>query len=60
TYEYEGEDYGFIDGSDAAKVDVVAADTVEKANWFVLFMRGVGSFFSDLWGSITSAVKGWF
>ncbi|KYD18835.1 D-alanyl-D-alanine carboxypeptidase family protein [Caldibacillus debilis] len=60
TYEYEGEDYGFIDGSDAAKVDVVAADTVEKANWFVLFMRGVGSFFSDLWSSITSAVKGWF
>ena len=53
--------YGTITGdSKGVRVDVVAAETVEKANWFVLSMRAVGGFFGDMWGSITGAVKGLF
>ncbi|MFO1441718.1 D-alanyl-D-alanine carboxypeptidase [Bacillus sp. Bva_UNVM-123] len=47
-------------GKDNIQVDVVAAQDVEKANWFVLMMRGIGSFFGNLWGSISSTVKSWF
>jgi D-alanyl-D-alanine carboxypeptidase (penicillin-binding protein 5/6) len=54
-----GEDYGFING-DPVKVNVVAAESVEKANWFVLSMRAVGGFFGDVWSSVASTVKGWF
>jgi serine-type D-Ala-D-Ala carboxypeptidase (penicillin-binding protein 5/6) len=53
---------GFITdkGKSNITVDVVAAEDVEKANWFVLMMRGIGGFFGDLWGGISSTVKGWF
>lgn len=58
----KGADLEFLttDGKKYVTVDVVAAEDVEKANWFVLMMRGIGGFFSDLWGSITSTVSGWF
>ncbi|MFD2442622.1 D-alanyl-D-alanine carboxypeptidase family protein [Bacillus sp. CGMCC 1.16607] len=39
---------------DQIKVDLVAAESVEKANWFVLMMRGIGDFFGDLWKSASS------
>ncbi|MFJ7756473.1 D-alanyl-D-alanine carboxypeptidase family protein [Peribacillus muralis] len=55
----KGEDYGYINGNQT-KVNVVAAETVEKANWFVLSMRAVGGFFGDVWSSVASTVKGWF
>ncbi|WP_155645357.1 D-alanyl-D-alanine carboxypeptidase family protein [Peribacillus simplex] len=55
----KGEDYGYINGN-STKVNVVAAETVEKANWFVLSMRAVGGFFGDVWSSVASTVKGWF
>ncbi|MGE8022660.1 D-alanyl-D-alanine carboxypeptidase family protein [Peribacillus frigoritolerans] len=55
----KGEDYGYING-DPVKVNVVAAEAVEKANWFVLSMRAVGGFFGDVWSSVASTVKGWF
>ncbi|MFD9629024.1 D-alanyl-D-alanine carboxypeptidase family protein [Peribacillus muralis] len=55
----KGEDYGYITGN-STKVNVVAAETVEKANWFVLSMRAVGGFFGDVWSSVASTVKGWF
>ncbi|WP_075983410.1 D-alanyl-D-alanine carboxypeptidase family protein [Bacillus massilinigeriensis] len=48
------------DGKNQITVDVVAAESVEKANWFVLMMRGIGGFFGDLFGGISSTVKGWF
>lgn len=48
------------DGQNNIKVDVVAAQDVEKANWFVLMMRGIGDFFGNVWGSISSTVQGWF
>ncbi|UII55974.1 D-alanyl-D-alanine carboxypeptidase [Cytobacillus spongiae] len=47
-------------GQKSVTVDVVAASDVEKANWFVLMMRGIGGFFGDIWGSVSSTVKGWF
>ena len=57
-----GQEIDFLaeDGKDAIQVDVVAAQDIEKANWFVLMMRGIGSFFGNMWGSISSTVKGWF
>lgn len=47
-------------GGKTPQVDVVVGEDVEKANWFVLSMRGIGSFFGDIWGGISSTVKGWF
>nr|WP_275671523.1 serine hydrolase [Neobacillus kokaensis] len=52
--------YLTAEGQKKVQVDVVAAQDVEKANWFVLMMRGIGSFFGDVWGGISSTVKGWF
>ncbi|WP_425323769.1 serine hydrolase [Heyndrickxia oleronia] len=61
TAEYSGKnDFGYLDGHKSASVDVVTGEKVEKANWFVLMMRGIGGFFSDIWNGITSTVKGWF
>lgn len=58
----DGEEIPFIanDGKDSIVVDVIVAHDVEKANWFVLMMRGIGSFFGDLWNSVSSTIKGWF
>jgi serine-type D-Ala-D-Ala carboxypeptidase (penicillin-binding protein 5/6) len=57
-----GEKVSFLtaEGQKKLQADVVAAKTVEKANWFVLMMRGIGGFFGDLFGGISSTVKGWF
>jgi serine-type D-Ala-D-Ala carboxypeptidase (penicillin-binding protein 5/6) len=57
-----GTDLSFLteEGQKEIQVDAVAAESVEKANWFVLMMRGIGGFFGDLFGGISSTVKGWF
>ncbi|ETI70000.1 serine-type D-Ala-D-Ala carboxypeptidase [Neobacillus vireti LMG 21834] len=57
-----GEKVSFLteEGQKKAQVDVIAAQDVEKANWFVLMMRGIGNFFGDVWDGISSTVKGWF
>lgn len=57
-----GEDLGFILGKENKnlQVDVVAAENVERSNGFVLMMRGIGGFFGDVWGSVSSSVKSWF
>ncbi|USK59894.1 D-alanyl-D-alanine carboxypeptidase family protein [Peribacillus asahii] len=62
TVQVGEEPYGSITNPEAKsiKVDVVAAESVEKANWFVLSMRAVGGFFADIWSSAASTVKGWF
>lgn len=59
---FKGEnDYGYIFNADASKtVDVVAQDSVEKDNWFMLIMGSIGGFFSNLFTSIVDTVKGWF
>ncbi|WP_404348684.1 D-alanyl-D-alanine carboxypeptidase family protein [Sutcliffiella horikoshii] len=57
-----GQDYGYLFGNDqeGATVELVTKEGVEKANWFVLSMRAIGGFFSDLWSTIAGAVKGLF
>ncbi len=62
TLESDNSDLGFLteEGQKNISVDVVAAETVEKSNWFVLSMRAIGGFFGDMWDSITGAVKGLF
>jgi D-alanyl-D-alanine carboxypeptidase (penicillin-binding protein 5/6) len=49
-----GEKLSFLtaDGQERLSADVVAAQDVEQANWFVLMMRGIGGFFSGLFGTI--------
>ncbi|MGG1678738.1 serine hydrolase [Neobacillus sp. NRS-1170] len=57
-----GEKVSFLtaEGQKKVQVDVIAAQDVEKANWFVLMMRGIGNFFGDVWHGISNTVKGWF
>ncbi|WP_077329853.1 D-alanyl-D-alanine carboxypeptidase family protein [Virgibacillus siamensis] len=59
---YKGDaDYGYIfPGDDKQTVALVAQDSVEKDNWFMLTLGSIGNFFSDLFGSIVDTVKGWF
>jgi D-alanyl-D-alanine carboxypeptidase (penicillin-binding protein 5/6) len=59
-YEGKGQALDFVDQTKKAQVDIVTKEAVEKANWFILSMRGIGGFFSGLWGTITDTVKGWF
>ena len=57
-----GEKISFLskEGEKKVLVDVVASENVEKANGFILMMRGIGGFFGDLWNGISSTIKGWF
>lgn len=53
---------GFLtaEGEKSMSVDLVAATDVEKSNWFVLMMRGIGGFFGNIWSGITGGIKGLF
>jgi D-alanyl-D-alanine carboxypeptidase (penicillin-binding protein 5/6) len=55
----DGNDPGFLSGK-KLKTELVTKESVEKANWFVLIMRGIGSFFGGLWTGAVDTVKGWF
>ncbi len=55
----DNNDPGFLSGK-SLQVDLVTKSEVEKANWFTRSMRGIGSFFSDIWNSAVDTVKGWF
>ena len=55
----EGSDYGFIDGKELT-VDVVTTGSVERAGSISLFFQGIGSFFGNLWGSVTGFIGGLF
>ncbi|MEH7226522.1 D-alanyl-D-alanine carboxypeptidase family protein [Bacillus sp. JJ1566] len=59
---YDGDDLGYITpgGDDKLQVALVTDTGVEKTNWFVLMMRGIGGFFGDIWSSVADTVKGWF
>ncbi|MFY4777419.1 D-alanyl-D-alanine carboxypeptidase family protein [Metabacillus sp. RGM 3146] len=60
--EYKGseKDYGFLTGNSGGEVDVVTKENIDKANWFVLAMRGIGGFFAGLWNGAVHGVQGWF
>ncbi|ASK61753.1 D-alanyl-D-alanine carboxypeptidase [Virgibacillus phasianinus] len=54
-------DYGYIFDAEANKtIDIVAQDSVEKDNWFMLILGSIGDFFSNLFSTIVDTVKGWF
>ncbi len=55
----DSNDPGFLTGKEL-KVDLVTKTDVDKANWFVLAMRGIGSFFGNLWSGTVNSVKGLF
>jgi len=55
----DNNDPGFLLGK-SLQVDLITKSEVEKANWFVRSMRGIGSFFSGIWNSAADTVKGWF
>ncbi|EEM13208.1 D-Ala-D-Ala carboxypeptidase A; Serine peptidase; MEROPS family S11 [Bacillus pseudomycoides] len=55
----DNNDPGFLSGK-SLQVDLITKSEVEKANWFVRSMRGIGSFFSGIWNSAVDTVKGWF
>ncbi|PEE38498.1 serine hydrolase [Bacillus pseudomycoides] len=44
--------YGFLDGNKKMKITAKTTEEVEKANWFILTMRSIGDFFSDMWSKI--------
>ncbi|WP_281503650.1 D-alanyl-D-alanine carboxypeptidase family protein [Ectobacillus sp. JY-23] len=48
---------GFLSGKEL-KVPLVTTEKVEKANWFVLTMRSIGSFFGNLWDSAVGKITG--
>jgi D-alanyl-D-alanine carboxypeptidase (penicillin-binding protein 5/6) len=61
TYKGEGE-FKFLTskGQDLVNTDLVTTSSVEKANWFVLLMKTIGGFFSDIWTSAADGIKGLF
>lgn len=58
----EGNNFGYITekAGGQATADVVTTETVEKASWFSLALRGIGDFFTGIWNSAADTVKGWF
>jgi len=44
-----GQELGYLYGPKSANVALVTKNDIEKANWFVRMMRGIGGFFSGLW-----------
>jgi len=60
NYAGEGEALSYVQKDKLPQVDLITKEAVEKANWFVLSMRGIGDFFGGLWGTVTDTVKGWF
>ncbi|UOQ95681.1 D-alanyl-D-alanine carboxypeptidase [Halobacillus shinanisalinarum] len=60
---YNGEDNykNLVTGkTQKTAVDLVTTSAVEKSNWFMLMVGGVGNFFSDIFTSAMDMVKGWF
>ncbi|PGC32949.1 D-alanyl-D-alanine carboxypeptidase [Bacillus pseudomycoides] len=44
--------YGFLDGNKKMKITAKTTEEVEKANWFILTMRSIGDFFSNIWSKL--------
>lgn len=60
---YNGEmnhDFIVADAAVNEQVDVVLNESVEKAGWFSLTLRAIGSFFAGIWTSVADGVKGIF
>ncbi|UJL46420.1 D-alanyl-D-alanine carboxypeptidase [Virgibacillus sp. NKC19-16] len=58
---YDGEtDHGYIFDDSRNTVDLVANDSVEKNNWFMLSIGAVGDFFANLFTTSVDWIKGLF
>ncbi|WP_417168723.1 D-alanyl-D-alanine carboxypeptidase family protein [Terrihalobacillus insolitus] len=59
---YTGDnDFGYIrNDKETVSVDIVTTSSVEKSNWFMLGISGIGQFFSNMFTSVSDTVKGWF
>lgn len=62
TLQYAGDsDLGYIQGNEQSQtVDLVTTKAVEKDNWFMLTLKAIGGFFSDIFSSIADFFKGLF
>ncbi|MBF2481207.1 D-alanyl-D-alanine carboxypeptidase [Listeria seeligeri] len=56
----DGDNLGYLDGSQTEDIKVVTASDVEKANWFALSAQAVGSFFTGVGSYVSDGVQGWF
>ncbi|MFD2627323.1 serine hydrolase [Oceanobacillus kapialis] len=58
---YEGEnDFGYIMTESDGPIEIVADESVEKSNWFMLTLGAIGDFFADLFTTAVDWVKGLF
>lgn len=67
TIQYTGKNkqyikYGYLTKEHKGQftVPIVTAQSVEKSSWFTLTLHAIGSFFSNLWSSVTGWVTGLF
>ncbi|MGX8794057.1 D-alanyl-D-alanine carboxypeptidase family protein [Oceanobacillus sp. M60] len=61
VYDGEEEDFGYIsDEASQESYDLVAMDSVEKANWFMLTLQSIGDFFVNMFQGAFNWVKGLF
>nr|WP_322787598.1 D-alanyl-D-alanine carboxypeptidase family protein [Alteribacillus iranensis] len=63
TIRVEGmteEDYLHEKMTSNAEVPLVLEEDVEKAGWFALSLRGIGSFFGNMWENAATFVRGLF
>ncbi len=61
VYDGEEEDYGYIsDEASQESYELVAMDSVEKANWFMLTLQSIGDFFVNMFQGAYNWVKGLF
>lgn len=56
----KNDNLGFITTDKEKSYELVVDKDIEKANWFVLTFRAIGSFFGNLWDSIVSGISGLF
>lgn len=61
TVEYsgKGQEYGYLLDQNK-KIPLVTTEKVDKANWFMLMLHGIGSFFANIFSGIGNMIKGWF
>jgi len=58
---YDGEnEYGYITNDASNTIPLVADESVEKSNWFMLTLGAIGGFFTDLFTTVSDWVKGLF
>lgn len=61
VYDGEEEDFGYVsDEASEESYELVAMDSVEKANWFMLTLQSIGDFFVNMFQGAYNWVTGLF